>query len=707
MATEEGQQEGTWHSTRFGRVWSRSRWFIALGLLVGVVCGLFDLAVVRPDHAVTGEVLLGSPTLGGSTAGRDTGHELTGELPTIALLATSDGALREVLASTHLREDVAQLRSQVRVSPISQTLLLDVRASLPTFSESVSVVDTLITELPGELQKLGHRAGTSATTVTTLVAPEPSGRGRRVAATLGLALLLGALAGLLVPVIVEAFRTGGADPPAVGRRHARTTILVSAVAASSLLIPLGLGLPLIALAGLVMLAIAVSDPWYGLLVTVAAIVLLPAPFSVGVGHATITVGRVLLFALLIGWFAQLRWSERRILPRHTAFDRPLLLLLAAILASLVVNLPVLRGYELLGGLRAFALFAIDFSLLFAVTVSVLRSRDRRLRLLRFVGGLIGFTSALGMVELATGKDVFQYLDPVLPRRIAQQINGLSQAAVLTRGGFHRLHATFEQPLVFASALLLGLPIAVALAMTERTGKRRLAWTLIAILDGVALLFTASRGAYILGGLTLVTFLVLGPRGGGRRTVLVTVAAVAVIFLAVPGLRATMSHYFHFNQNGQVEGSIKSRLQGAHETLPLVYNKPLFGYGAHTFSTGELAQNQLIPPGGKTVLDDAYLLQAAETGILGLMALAAVLIYGWTSSWRTYRSATAVQEKALGLAMVASVQSWIGMGFIADLYVFNAPPKLFFVLLAVAAVSPTAAEPESEPERELLGESAPA
>lgn len=458
----------------------------------------------------------------------------------------------------------------------------------------------------------------------------------------------------------------------------------------------------------VLFFVCLGNQWIGLLGTIATLVLLPAPFSVRVGGATLTPGRVLLFALLIGWFMQRRRGDLPL--ARTPIDLFIWLMLGAMVLSTIANLPRFSSGEFAAVLRKMLLFGVDFFLLFGVTVVALRVKERALIFLRFVTSLIAITAALGIVERLTRRNVFELLAPILPSGVNNYIAGLAEAAVLTRGLVARVHGTFEQPLSFAVVLLMGIPFAIAFGLAAKTRRDRSLWSGAALLMGGALLFTASRGAYLVLAITLVTMLVWAPDWKARRTLFVSMVAFVGLGLLQSDVRDTMSQYlFDLNRGGRLEGGLQNRLDAFDATSDLVADRPFLGFGPGSFAQEQLGQSGLLAGRvDRQVLDNSYLQITGETGAVGLTALAGLLFAIWLMAQRVRTHSVERDDRLVGVAAVASVQAWILFSAFADVYVFNAPPKLFFAIVGAIAVlrksttttgAPAeAAEPdEAEPE----------
>jgi len=437
--------------------------------------------------------------------------------------------------------------------------------------------------------------------------------------------------------------------------------------------------------GVAVAGICLGSPWHGTILVLALSVLFPTPFSVHVAGATLTIGRVALYMLAVGWVVALHRSDASIRLRRSVFDIPMLVFLAVMVASIIANVPYLSHHDLVGAFRRTLVYGVDYFTLFWIVVSLLDTKERVERLVQVLAGLIGFTALLGVIEHFTHKNIFQELAPVLPARVNATIAALAQASLLVRGE-PRVISTFEQPLVFGAALGLGFPLALALSLSA-SRTRRLSWALVAALDVVAMLFTFSRSVLVVGAISYIMFVLLAPSRRMRRWLLVSlVLGGLLVFGTEPSVRHITIAMWNLKPGSQVANTVTHRTEEVGPVLHAVAKRPLLGYGPRTFTSGELAREHILPPPGHAILDNAYLATLGSEGILGLIALALLLLASYAAAWKCFARAKSSSDLLLAIAFVSAVQGWVLMGAIADVYTFDAPPELFFVVLALIAVA---------------------
>ncbi len=453
---------------------------------------------------------------------------------------------------------------------------------------------------------------------------------------------------------------------------------------AALLAVIAPSLPVAVLVGLAAVGICLCSPWAGLLLVVLTTFLVPVPFSYHVGGTTLTAGRLVFFAALAGWVIQSRRHPRPTFRSPNPLDLPLLLWLAITVVAAVVNITALTNYEVSGAIRRVLTDGLDYLLPFWLTVGLLGRRPDRIRsLLEWMAGLGGFTGVLAVVEFFTHRNIFTFLHPVLPAATNQYIDQLTASGTLVRSGIFRVHSTFEQPLIFGTVEALMLPIGLALAINARDRRARLGWSVTGLVMMAGMLFTASRATYLLLLLSLVMTAALNWRRAGWQIVfmLVGVTALAVI---QPNVRTQLVSSFHNRPGTELHNSLEHRLHDIGPTLAAVGRRPVVGYGPRTFESDELALSNRLPPPANTILDDAYLGQLGEGGLLGLLSLILILVVAATGAGRSRTRAVDPGQRALRAALLIAVVNWALMSAVADVYTFNAPPRLFFILLGVIA-----------------------
>lgn len=265
-------------------------------------------------------------------------------------------------------------------------------------------------------------------------------------------------------------------------------------------------------------------------------------------------------------------------------------------------------------------------------------------------------------------------------------------------------STFYWPNPFAAFLLLVLPLSLVRAVRAPNARSALAHGAAAVLFGVALAFTYSRGAWLAGGMVLLAAVaVLRPRRW--RT---AVFRSALIVLAVAGAVGLLGRAARSGAPSAVasraasladpeDASVHGRRLFWRGALEIFADHPVLGTGPGTFGAAYSAYQR---EAGAYARDphNLYLQAAAEMGVVGLAALLTLLVSMGLVWRRLLRRARDEEEYSL----VAG----IGLGLLAFLlhnavdmdWSFPAIPAMAFAFAGVLTRIGMAQRPEETPAR---------
>jgi O-Antigen ligase len=385
--------------------------------------------------------------------------------------------------------------------------------------------------------------------------------------------------------------------------------------------------------------------------------------------------RVVVALCILVWAASLL-VDSRVRLRSTAFDRPLALIAACVLASEITNPVRVNAYgaHVIKSLT----FLLSFILVYYLTATTIRSRARVEVLLKLVtvsGAAIG---ACAVYELRTHYNVFDHLHAVLP---FLSYNG--PLSYLTLGGNLRVFGSAQQPIALGAALILILPLAIYFART--CGRH---WWLVALALLLGALASGSRTAIVMLIAEAVVFLLLKPNET-KKLWPALIPAIVVVHVALPGTIGGLKASF-FPQGGLI--AQQSRLQADYDPLlaggrirqikPMLSEasrKPLFGEGYGTRISGFDTPDRNAP-----ILDDQWLNNVLDVGFVGLGAWIWLMVKGVRSLFRAARAPSHEDDDWLFAALAASVVSFaIGM-LTFDAFSFTQVTFLFWVILGLSA-----------------------
>jgi hypothetical protein len=304
--------------------------------------------------------------------------------------------------------------------------------------------------------------------------------------------------------------------------------------------------------------------------------------------------------------------------------------------------------------------------------------DRVCRMLILAGGVVAVAAAW---ETLTGYNVFTDLHRFLPLQV------LSDSAEFTRSGAARAVASAKHPIALSAVLAMLLPVAVFLSAHSpwpRTpGTRKLLFGAVSCVLVLGAFLTGSRTFIVMlfasGLLLLVLHWTLFVRVL-MAAVPLTVAAAVVMPSKVLTLFDSLLH-----PSALVESQYTSpgwrgsgRLADLGPSLEEAGRNLFFGTGA-----GSRIVNG--PGTNARILDNQYLTTLLESGIVGLLAMAALLFGPAFLMVRRFRDPRlAGPERDLALALACVFTSYAVGSFFFDSFSFLQTLMLFLILLGVAS-----------------------
>jgi hypothetical protein len=396
--------------------------------------------------------------------------------------------------------------------------------------------------------------------------------------------------------------------------------------------------------------------------------------------------RVLVAIIAAGWLASLV-VDPRVKFRTSRLDLPMATLITAVLISVLGN--TTRIGEL--GVWSFVTKKLTFFLSFCLVYYIVVSLARRARdidfMIRVVVTCGAVVASAAIVESRTGFNVFDHLRAVFPFLHQQHL--LVEG---NRGGRVRAYASAEHPIPLGAVLAMLTPLAICLARAK--SERR--WWLAAALLSAGAMATVSRTGMLMFVVIIVVVAILRPREAKRLWPAIPVLLV-VIHLLVPGVLGTIKDQF-FPKGGLVAQQERGKgTDGQGRVADLAsagqefHQRPLIGEGYGTRITGEPGF-----PDNAQILDDQWLKTLLETGVLGVVAWAWLLL-------RFIRRAGSMarhDRSARGLYLTALTSSVAAFGlamFTYDELSFIQVTFVFFIMIGIGAALMDVPQEEAEAE----------
>lgn len=401
-----------------------------------------------------------------------------------------------------------------------------------------------------------------------------------------------------------------------------------------------------------------------------------------------TIDRVALIAVAFLWIV-LGGDRRRAGRRPAWFLGAVGTFIALAFVSLLVNAPrVVRLGELdlaqkkLALLLAFGLFAW-----FAISAM----RPSELRAFSVLTVWLASLCALGViVERRTGFNVFYEVSRTILHPIA------TVAATPTM--IHPDPTKFDRPqivgptehgLAVTTMLSMALPFAIVGLMDARNLTRKAAYAAAATLILAAALSTERKTGVVVPAVVLLFLAIYRTRDLLRLWPLALVLAAA-IHVAAPGALGTI------NELGggtlQTDSSI-GRTSDYVAITPDFVTRPLLGFG---FGSLDVAK-----PDTYRILDNEYLGQLLQVGLIGAAAYLAVIAAAIALAHRAIRSGDP-QRAGPALAAGAAAAGYAVASALFDVLSFPQTPYVFLFMGALCTVASTGLAPRRARRRRLAG-----
>lgn len=295
-----------------------------------------------------------------------------------------------------------------------------------------------------------------------------------------------------------------------------------------------------------------------------------------------------------------------------------------------------------------------------------------------------FLGVLGLVHLVTGLDA-EALGGMARSRRGQTYGSVFQL---------RLAGPLGDPNFFAQILLVLVPLGLHLAWMERERRNRGAAAICLAVILTALVLTYSRGGALALGFVLVSSFVAHGTNW-RRIVGSGVALLLAALLLLPSgfteRLSTVSQFFSDEGISDMDSSFEERLLLVGTAWEMFVRNPAVGVGAGNYTArfGEYAEHlgsaaqDYTGPDAPRFAHSLYFEVAAETGLLGLGVLLAVLTAAFLSLGRArlrFRDSGDAFMASLARALQIALAGYL----LSSLFLHGAFHDYLWLLFALAA-----------------------
>jgi O-antigen ligase len=370
---------------------------------------------------------------------------------------------------------------------------------------------------------------------------------------------------------------------------------------------------------------------------------------------------LLLILIFLAWPVQMA-LRGKLTYRLTPLDFPICLYAAVAIFLFLVRSP--NPGIALEGLRVY----LEYLLWFFIGSNLLLNKDQ-------ARALINWLVILGTLVALHG--VYQYIIGVpIPENWVD-----STETVRTR-----VFSIVGSPNVLGSFLVLLLPVTLSQMLSARGRARKYLYALCLAPMALSLIFTFSRGAWLaMAGALIIYGLIYN-----WRILLGLALAAYTAPKFIPGIADRIGYLL--SPAYLISSTRAGRVARWNMAINKVKNNPLTGEGFGRFGGAVAARH--IP--SSNYVDNFYLKTAAETGLIGIAALAWLLLNGVRCALNTYRRLTDPYLKGLAGGLIAGLLGVLLHNGVENIFEVPMMSTYFWLLLGMTAALPHLKNQETPP-----------
>jgi O-antigen ligase len=394
------------------------------------------------------------------------------------------------------------------------------------------------------------------------------------------------------------------------------------------------------------------------------------------GIFDLTVQRLVTLVLLAALVLSKKTSESsRIVPLKAGI----------IFVGLWWTIATANSIDIMPSVKSLLSLLLDYMTMYVIVAKCITSEKTIEKILGGVADGLIVSSLIGVFEAFKSWSVIS-LFPTVAFRFGQSGTlNLDDARGL------RIQSTFDHPILFGTALALGIPAVLHLLTTAQSRGRRL-WLWFGLILMLFCIFkTSSRGPWIalLGSLILCFFF-----GQGRmRRYVGTLAVIAILAMVIrPGVWETIENdYLGTVDDHSSQGqSYIYRYELYNLVMQKVSESPgrlLWGYGPQSFPNLHLAG--YVDGRGTRFLscDSSFAALLAETGYVGLVSMTLLLFYPVLFAFRTYRRLEGPSQQ-LCLVLFLSLMTFLFQMTNVGILGWGQQSILLWIIMALIMVHPS-------------------
>jgi O-Antigen ligase len=360
----------------------------------------------------------------------------------------------------------------------------------------------------------------------------------------------------------------------------------------------------------------------------------------------------------------------------------------------------LNSIDLSNSLKSVLSLVLDYLMIYMVFATRITSKASMEKILTGVADGLIILCVFGLIEAYANWSVVS-LFPATAHRF-----GTSGGLYVDEARGLRIQSTFGHPILFGSALAMGIPIALHL-LTGVKGRLRRAWLWAGLLLMFLCIFkTSSRGPWIALAGSLCLCLLLG-RGQLRKYV-ISILLLAVMAVVIrPGVWETLQNDYAatVDEHSSQGESYIYRYALYRLVMEKVDDSPgrsLWGYGPQSFPSlhlsGFIHQRWMR----FVSCDSSFAALLAETGYIGLISMSLILLYPCFFAVRTFRRMDP-SNRQLCLILFVNIATFLFQMTNVAILGWGQQTILLWVVIAMTMVYPAVSA--SEADTQMLTETA--
>ncbi|HMD84906.1 MAG TPA: O-antigen ligase family protein [Terriglobia bacterium] len=274
------------------------------------------------------------------------------------------------------------------------------------------------------------------------------------------------------------------------------------------------------------------------------------------------------------------------------------------------------------------------------------------------------------------------------------------------GPGNRIASTFPHPILFGNALALGIPWALYLLSSAKNAFLKVVLWVAVIMMSWNIYKTSSRGPWLALVMSLAVLFVFSKGSIRKYLVIITVISAATLILR-PGVMDMLRNTYLETRNPDTPRGASydyryELMRGGVHALARDVGRALWGYGPESFYFLGLEEEASLT-GKIEVLescDNAWVEIMVETGYVGLLLVAALLMTAAFLSWKTFRT---IPQPAnfLSLLFLINICAYAFMMVSVENFGWGQQTFMLWMVLAMSVVYPRLTRGESVPKQQLV------